>query len=94
MRKNAGLEEEFIATCPELDAVKAPPDHPRPSLHFVWEQEAKVAAQRAAILLKALAGWIDGMIAEQTLEARIQAEAAERVRKERRPPTGFSAPDE
>ena len=51
---------------------------------------AEVAAASASAMLAQLAGWVDGLIAEQTLEARIKAEAQARVAAEQKPPTGFA----
>jgi hypothetical protein len=54
-----------------------------------WMREE--TANEALLNLRKLAGWIQGLIDEQTLETRLRMEAEERVKKERRPPTGFAA---
>lgn len=48
-----------------------------------WHTKATTAATDAKRLLDQLGGWIAGLIEEQTLPERIQAEAAERVKQER-----------
>ena len=40
-------------------------------------------------MLAQLAGWVDGLIQERTLQARIAADAEARVRAEKKPPLGF-----
>ena len=52
--------------------------------------EGGSAAKRAASMLGQLAGWLDGLIQEQTLDQRLKYEAEERVKLERRKRPGFS----
>lgn len=48
-------------------------------------------AKRAVALLGQLGGWLQGLIDEQLLERRIQAEAEAKAKLEARPQTGFTA---
>jgi hypothetical protein len=57
------LRAEFEALFPEIEPAPDPPDHPRESLHVVWKRRAAVQAQRASGLLRALAGWLEGLLA-------------------------------
>jgi hypothetical protein len=82
-------QEEFIDAFAELPAATTPlSNQPYNVRKAAVENES--LARRAQLDLGRLAGWLDGMIGEQTLERRMQLEAQERVRQERRPPTGFS----
>ncbi len=48
-----------------------------------WHTAATTAGTNAKRLLEQLSGWIEGLIEEQTLSERIEAEAAERVKQEK-----------
>jgi hypothetical protein len=76
----AAVEPEFEAMFPEMEPfVETPPGGPG---LIEWHHAATSAATQAQVLLDQLSGWVDGLIAEQTMPERIQAEAAERVRRE------------
>jgi hypothetical protein len=82
------LVDEFERTFPEIDVVELP-NEPNAQNRFVLENAGGPLAQTAHALLQQLGGWIAGLVAERTLQARIEAEAIERVKREQRPPTGF-----
>jgi len=84
--KGSGLEAEFEALFPELGPVTN--KGPGPGGLIDWHHEATSTAKNAKGLLAQLAGWVDGLIAEETMSERIQAEAAERVKREQ---PGFDA---
>jgi hypothetical protein len=84
----SSLSGEFESTFPVIEIVDKPMDHPRAAARAVMVHEA--AAQEAKGLLGQLAGWLDGLIAEQTLEQRLRFEAEARVKEERRKPPGFT----
>ena len=81
--------DEFDAAFPVVEEVRQPMDHPRAAARAAIIHEA--AARRARTLLGQLAGWLDGLIAEATLEQRLRFEAEERVKAERRQPPGFGS---
>jgi hypothetical protein len=83
------LADEFVQAFPEIEVVAAPQAHPRSAARAALVNES--AAREARALLGQMAGWVGGLIAEQTLERRMQLEAAERVSQERRDPPGFRA---
>jgi hypothetical protein len=64
----------------------------RPGTVRAWEAagRAQAAAVEASLMLAMLGGWVDGLISEQTLDARIRAEAEARAEAEKKPPFGFS----
>ena len=76
------LSDEFNATFPSIDLVQ-PPTSPQPHATAAWRVTAEPAARRARALLGQLAGWIDGLIEEQTLERRIRMEAEELAKRQR-----------
>ena len=80
------LADEFASSFPEIEVIEGQV-HPNAARHLAFG--AGPVAKEAQGLLRQLAGWIEGLVAEQTFEQRIQAEAAERVRQEKKPPTGF-----
>jgi hypothetical protein len=82
------LEGEFTASFPEIDVARF---EPRRGSLIAEGAAALNAAQRARVLLGQLAGWLEGLIVERTLQQRIEAEAAERVKQERKQPPGFRA---
>jgi hypothetical protein len=51
----------------------------------------ETAGAAASVRLAELGGWIDGLVAEQTLNARIKADAEARVAAEQKPPLGFTS---
>jgi hypothetical protein len=84
------LLAEFQASFPELPTVEGPTGSEHPREVVSRARVAESAARKARALLGQLAGWVDGMIAERTLEKRLQAEAVERVKQEKQRP-GFRA---
>jgi hypothetical protein len=83
------LSDEFNAVFPEIEIPAPVQVHPGAAARAAIAQTP--AARRAQVLLTQLAGWLDGLIAEQTLDQRLKLEAAERVAQERRKPPGFGA---
>jgi hypothetical protein len=84
-------EEEFVNTFPEIELAPLPDPstHPRQVLKQAAQNEA--LAKQASSLLKQMAGWFDGIFVEQTLERRLEMEAAERVKQEQKKPPGFAS---
>jgi hypothetical protein len=77
-----GLDEEFNTLFRELGFIVHEPRGLADSMERQNNEENQVAAETASSMLAQLAGWIDGLIAEQTLEARIRAEAEARAQQE------------
>ncbi len=82
------LLEEFAASFPELPAAVEPESNFPYNVNKA-AQANKGLAQRAQVSLARLAGWLDGLIAEQTLEQRMRIEAQETAKLARRQPPGF-----
>ncbi len=84
MIADSELKHEFHRVFPGIAIQEAP----NPSLAggLALEDDARLnaEAQRARALLGQLAGWVQGLIDEQTLEKRLQLEAEAKARK-----TGF-----
>lgn len=81
MVAGAEVESEFEAMFPTLEAfIETSPTGGQGLIE--WHHRATSAATRAQGLLNQLGGWLEGLIAEQTMPERIQAEAAERVKRE------------
>ena len=78
----AELEAEFNEMFPEIPEFQGS-SGPGPRGLIDWHTEATTAGTNAKRLLEQLSGWIEGLIEEQTLAERIQAEAAERVKQEK-----------
>lgn len=76
------LEAEFNEMFPEIPEFQGS-SGPGPRGLIDWHTEATTAGTNARRLLEQLGGWIEGLIEEQTLAERIQAEAAERVKQEK-----------
>lgn len=76
------LEAEFNEMFPEIPEFQGA-SGPGPRGLIDWHTEATTAGINAKRLLEQLSGWIEGLIEEQTLAERIQAEAAERVKREK-----------
>jgi hypothetical protein len=76
------LETEFRQMFPEIPEFEGS-SGPGPRGLLDWHTEATTAGTTAKRLLEQLSGWIEGLIEEQTLAQRIQAEAAERVKQEK-----------
>jgi hypothetical protein len=77
----------------EVERLFPPIDEPEPYDPFLQTDTGTailVAANEALLKLRMLAGWIQGLIDEQTLERRLQLEAEAKVRAEAKPPTGFA----
>jgi hypothetical protein len=85
-------EEEFLNTFPEIEIADVPDPtmHPRQVLKRAAMRTAQ--AQQASSLLKQMAGWFDGIVVEQTLQRRLELEAQERIKQERKQPPGFTPP--
>lgn len=81
------LAEEFSRTFPDVDIIEVKAG---PAAAQRLALSAAHSAQEAQGLLRQLAGWIEGLVAEQTLQERIRAEAVERVRLDTKPATGFA----
>ena len=47
---------------------------------IAWHNEATTEAKKALRLLDQLGGWIEGIVEQQTLPERIQADAAEKAK--------------
>jgi len=77
---DSDLRGEFDAMFPDLPAFNGDAS-PRGNL-IAWHTKATAAATEAQRLLDQLAGWVGGLIDEQTLPERIQAEAMARVKAE------------
>ena len=89
MEENDDLKQEFLSTFPEMEVTPGP-EQGMPLDKFVMRGASdEIAAQRAAALLSQMAGWFEGIVAEQTLERRLELEAQERIKQERRIPPGF-----
>jgi hypothetical protein len=88
--RGSSLEAEFILSFPEFTPAD-PPDM-RAAGNLGRQQHADIDAfgRRAKMLLGQLAGWLQGLIDEQTLEQRLKFEAEARIAHEQRR-TGFSA---
>jgi hypothetical protein len=78
----AELEAEFNEMFPEIPEFQGS-SGPGPRGLIDWHTKATTAGTNAKRLLEQLSGWIEGLIEEQTLAERIQAEAAERVKQEK-----------
>ena len=77
------LEAEFEAMFSEISEFEGGSGPgPRGDL-IAWHTKATTAGIDAKRLLEQLSGWIEGLIEEQTLSERIQAEAAEKVKREK-----------
>jgi len=77
------LDEEFKELFPEIPEFKSSGGPGVGGRGLIdWHTEATTAGTNAQRLLDQLSGWIGGLIEEQTLPERIQAEAAERVKQE------------
>ena len=74
------LVSEFDAAFPEIEVVEVTSRDPWAVAQSGLVNEP--AARRAKLLLGQLAGWVGGLIDEQTLDRRLQLEAQERVRQE------------
>jgi hypothetical protein len=85
----SGLEQEFANAFPEIEVVEGGHRHPRDAAAAGITDAP--AARSAQVLLGQLAGWLDGLIAERTLDQRLRLEAEERVKQERRQSPGFRA---
>jgi hypothetical protein len=81
MVAGTGVGAEFEAMFPELEAFTETSPTGGPGL-IEWHHGATSAATTAQGLLNQLSGGVDGLIAEQTMPERIQAEAAERIKRE------------
>lgn len=83
------LEQEFNDLFPEIQefSPQAGPTVGGRGL-IDWHHEATTAGTNAQRLLDQLGGWVAGLVEQQTLPQKIQAEAAERVKQER---TGFES---
>jgi hypothetical protein len=82
------IEGEFLNFFPEIEQVSVSlSQHPREAVREMVRFES--AAKQARLLLGQLAGWVDGLIQEQTLERRLRLEAEERVKQERKQAPGF-----
>ena len=77
------LSNEFSAAFPKMNPVSTPSGSGHPSNMVRQIRTAEAEAQKARTLLGQLAGWLTGLIEEQTLTARIKAEAAERIKQQR-----------
>lgn len=75
------LRDEFEAMFPRLPEFTGAAGPGRDLI--AWHTEATGAALEAQRLLDQLAGWIGGLIDEQTLPDRIAAEAEARVKQEK-----------
>lgn len=75
MLEGSGLEQEFANAFPEITVIKHARNTPR-----VATRDAS-AAREVRILLGQLGGWLEGLIAERTLEQRLRYEAEERMRQ-------------
>lgn len=82
------LIAEFEELFPEIDLAEV-------QSHPVAVDRARRAlaaeANRAKALLDQLGGWLQGAIDELTLDQKLQLEAEERVKQERRKPPGFTS---
>lgn len=76
------LEAEFNSMFPEVAEFQGG-SGPGPRGLIDWHTKATTAGVGAKRLLEQLGGWVDGLIQEQTLSERIQAEAAERVKQQK-----------
>lgn len=83
------LEEEFTSHFAPLDSPPTYDPGLAGRLAVRSAQSAEEAAVRASAMLQQLAGWVDGLVAERTLDARIKAEAEARVAAETTNPIGF-----
>jgi hypothetical protein len=79
------LSDEFNAAFPEIQVPQLGPGSPSRTIALTPQ------ARRSQALLAQLAGWLEGLIAERTLDQRLRYEAEERVKLERRKPPGFQA---
>jgi hypothetical protein len=77
------LEAEFKEMFPEIPEFKSSGDPTGGPGLIAWHTEATTAGTNAKRLLEQLSGWVEGLIEEQTLAKRIQAEAAEKVKQEK-----------
>ena len=85
--EGSSLEQEFEGAFPSADQVGRLPQEPQ-MLRSGGITHSQVARDAQALLAQ-LAGWVEGLIAEQTLERRLELEATERVKQERRQSPGF-----
>jgi hypothetical protein len=85
------LEEEFAGAFPEIEQVEIPKGRNDPAVLSMQKSALAPQAHRAQALIGQLGGWLTGLIDEQTLQQRIEAEAAVRIKQERRQPPGFRA---
>jgi len=76
------LEPEFNDLFPEISEYSMQGDPTGGPGLIRWHTEATTAGTNAQRLLDQLGGWLEGLIEQQTLPEKIQAEAAERVRQE------------
>ena len=81
MVANTELALEFDAMFPQLEPFSEASPTGGADL-IEWHHGATSAATSAQGLLSQLSGWVGGLVAEQTMPERIQAEAVERVKRE------------
>lgn len=77
------LEDEFNDLFPEIPEFSSQGGPTGGRGLIEWHNEATTAGTNAQRLLNQLGGWITGLVEEQTLPEKIQAEAAERIKQER-----------
>jgi hypothetical protein len=90
LAQELGLGEEFAAVFPEVAVAEPPTASLAGNLGRQFNLDLQAEAKRASTLLGQLAGWVQGLIDEQTFEQRIAAEAEAKATLAAKPPTGFT----